>query len=101
MLPVLFSLAQEEGLILGGSTGINVAGAIRLAKELGRGHTVVTILADSGIRYQSNLFNPVFLKERALSRRLGSSDENTQVEEFVIVSLAPRQHWKLKNENIG
>src|SRR6516164_4794054 len=66
MLPVLFSLAQEEGLILGGSTGINVAGAIRLAKELGRGHTVVTILADSGIRYQSNLFNPVFLKERSL-----------------------------------
>jgi cysteine synthase len=66
MLPVLFSLAQEEGLILGGSTGINVAGAIRLAKELGPGHTVVTILADSGSRYQSNLFNPVFLKERSL-----------------------------------
>jgi cysteine synthase A len=66
MLPVLFSLAQEEGLILGGSTGINVAGAIRLAKELGPGHTVVTILADSGTRYQSNLFNPVFLKERSL-----------------------------------
>jgi cysteine synthase len=66
MLPVLFNLAQEEGLILGGSTGINVAGAIRLAKELGPGHTVVTILADSGTRYQSNLFNPVFLKERSL-----------------------------------
>src|SRR6516162_2546587 len=66
MLPVLFSLAQEEGLILGGSTGINVVGAIRLAKELGPGHTVVTILAGSGIRYQSNLFNPVFLKERSL-----------------------------------
>ena len=66
MLPVLFNLAQEEGLILGGSTGINVAGAIRLAKELGPGHTVVTILADSGARYQSTLFNPVFLKERSL-----------------------------------
>jgi cysteine synthase A len=66
MLPVLFSLAQEEGLILGGSTGINVAGAILLAKELGPGHTVVTILADSGARYQSKLFNPVFLKERSL-----------------------------------
>jgi cysteine synthase A len=66
MLPVLFNLAQEEGLILGGSTGINVAGAIRLAEELGPGHTVVTILADSGTRYQSNLFNPVFLKERSL-----------------------------------
>jgi cysteine synthase A len=66
MLPVLFSLAQEEGLILGGSTGINVCGAIRLARELGPGHTVVTILADSGTRYQSKLFNPAFLKERSL-----------------------------------
>ena len=66
MLPVLFDLVTEEGLVLGGSTGINVAGAIRLAKELGPGHTVVTILADSGTRYQSNLFNPVFLKERSL-----------------------------------
>jgi len=66
MLPVLFSLAHDEGLIVGGSTGINVAGAIRLAKELGPGHTVVTILADSGARYQSQLFNPVFLKERSL-----------------------------------
>ena len=63
---MLFSLAQEEGLILGGSTGINVAGAILLAKELGPGHTVVTILADSGARYQSKLFNPAFLKEREL-----------------------------------
>jgi cysteine synthase A len=66
MLPVLFSLAEDEGLILGGSTGINVCGAIRLAKELGPGHTIVTILADSGTRYQSKLFNPEFLKERNL-----------------------------------
>ena len=66
MLPVLFALAQEEGILLGGSSGINVCGAIHLAKELGPGHTVVTILADSGTRYQSNLFNPVFLKERSL-----------------------------------
>src|SRR5271169_4073803 len=66
MLPVLFSLAEDEGLILGGSTGINVCGAIRLAKELGPGHTIVTILADSGTRYQSKLFNPAFLKERDL-----------------------------------
>ena len=58
--------SQEEGLILGGSTGINVCGAIRLAKELGPGHTIVTILADSGTRYQSKLFNPEFLKERNL-----------------------------------
>src|ERR1700716_551404 len=66
MLPILFQLVQEEGLVLGGSTGINVAGAIRLAKELGPGKTIVTILADSGSRYQSKLFNPAFLKERNL-----------------------------------
>ena len=66
MLPVLFSLVQDEGLVLGGSTGINVCGAIRLARLLGPGHTIVTILADSGTRYQSKLFNPAFLKERNL-----------------------------------
>jgi cysteine synthase len=66
MLPVLYSLVTDEGLILGGSTGINVCGAIRLARELGPGHTIVTILADSGQRYQSKLFNPAFLQERSL-----------------------------------
>jgi cysteine synthase A len=66
MLPILFDLVTEEGLILGGSTGINIAGAVRLAKELGPGKTIVTILADSGTRYQSKLFNPAFLKERNL-----------------------------------
>jgi cysteine synthase len=65
-LPWLFRLLKEEGLCLGGSSGINVAGAIRLAKDLGPGHTVVTILADSGTRYQSKLFNPAFLKEKGL-----------------------------------
>ncbi|HYP57460.1 MAG TPA: cysteine synthase A [Beijerinckia sp.] len=65
-LPILFDLAENEGLLLGGSSGINVAGAIRLAKELGPGHTIVTILADSGARYQSKLFNPVFLREKNL-----------------------------------
>src|SRR5437667_2328349 len=65
-LPILFDLVQDEGLVLGGSTGINVAGAIRLARELGPGHTIVTILADSGTRYQSKLFNPTFLKEKNL-----------------------------------
>jgi cysteine synthase A len=65
-LPILFNLVQEEGLVLGGSTAINIAGAIRLARELGPGHTIVTILADSGTRYQSKLFNPVFLKEKNL-----------------------------------
>jgi cysteine synthase len=66
MLLVLFALVEEEGLVLGGSTGINVCGAIQLAKELGPGHTIVTILADSGTRYQSKLFNPAFLREREL-----------------------------------
>ncbi|HEV7996752.1 MAG TPA: cysteine synthase A [Stellaceae bacterium] len=65
-LPVLFDLVREEGLVLGGSTGINICGAIRLARLLGPGHTIVTILADSGTRYQSKLFNPAFLKEKNL-----------------------------------
>ncbi len=65
-LPILFDLAEHEGLLLGGSSGINVAGAIRLAKDLGPGHTIVTILADSGARYQSKLYNPAFLREKKL-----------------------------------
>jgi cysteine synthase A len=65
-LPIVFDLLKNEGLCLGGSSGINVAGAIRLARDLGPGHTVVTILADSGTRYQSKLFNPVFLGEKGL-----------------------------------
>ncbi|MFP8873808.1 MAG: cysteine synthase A [Myxococcota bacterium] len=65
-LPIVFDLLSEEGLCLGGSSGINVAGAIRMARELGPGHTIVTILADSGNRYQSKLFNPDFLREKNL-----------------------------------
>ena len=65
-LPVCFQLLQEEGLCRGSSSGINVAGAIRLAKELGPGKTIVTILCDSGTRYQSKLFNPQFLKKKEL-----------------------------------
>jgi cysteine synthase A len=65
-LPIVFDLVQEEGMCLGGSTGINIAGAIRLAKELGPGHTIVTILADYGTRYQSKLFNPEFLRSKNL-----------------------------------
>jgi cysteine synthase A len=65
-VPVLFDLAEHEGLLMGGSSGINVAGAIRLAREIGPGHTVVTILCDHGSRYQSKLFNPAFLKEKGL-----------------------------------
>jgi len=65
-LPILFDLAEHEGLLPGGSSGINVAGAIRLATDLGEGHTIVTILADSGERYQSKLFNPEFLRAKNL-----------------------------------
>jgi cysteine synthase A len=65
-LPIIFDLLQHEGLCLGGSSGVNVAGAIRLAKELGPGHTVVTVLADYGTRYQSKLFNPEFLRGKGL-----------------------------------
>jgi cysteine synthase A len=65
-LPILFDLLRREGLCLGGSSAINVAGAIRLARDLGPGHTVVTILADSGTRYQSRLFNPAFLRDKGL-----------------------------------
>ena len=65
-LPILFDLLKHEGLCLGGSSAINVAGAIRLARELGPGHTVATILADPGTRYRSKLWNPEFLKEKGL-----------------------------------
>ncbi|MEM6414009.1 MAG: cysteine synthase A [Pseudomonadota bacterium] len=65
-LEIIFKLVEEEGLCLGGSAGINVAGAIRLAKELGPGHTIVTILCDYGNRYASKLFNPDFLKSKDL-----------------------------------
>src|SRR6201996_9088705 len=65
-LPIIFDLLEHEGLCLGGSTGINVAGAIRMAREMGPGHTIVTILCDYGNRYQSKLFNPQFLKDKGL-----------------------------------
>ena len=65
-LPVVFDLLAEEGLCLGGSSGINVAAAIRLAQEMGPGHTIVTVLCDSGTRYQTKQFNPVFLREKGL-----------------------------------
>ncbi|CAN2532979.1 Cysteine+synthase [Methylocapsa aurea] len=65
-LPILFDLAENEGLLLGGSSGVNVAGAIRLAKELGPGHTIVTILADLGTRYASKLYNLEFLRGQNL-----------------------------------
>lgn len=65
-LPIVFDLLREEGLCLGGSSGINVAGTIRLAREMGPGHTIVTVLCDYGTRYQSKLFNPEFLRDKGL-----------------------------------
>ncbi|WP_294534608.1 cysteine synthase A [uncultured Rhodoblastus sp.] len=65
-LPLVFDLAEYEGLLLGGSSGINIAGAIRLARDLGPGHTIVTILCDSGARYASKLYNPIFLRDKDL-----------------------------------
>src|SRR5262249_28662886 len=65
-LPIVFDLVKEEGLCVGGSTGINIAGAIRLAKKLGPGKTIVTFLTDSGARYASKLFNPAFLRSKGL-----------------------------------
>ncbi|MCF1709598.1 cysteine synthase A [Tabrizicola sp. J26] len=65
-LPLIFDLLEDEGLCLGGSSGINIAGAVRMARDMGPGHTIVTILCDYGNRYQSKLFNPAFLKEKGL-----------------------------------
>jgi cysteine synthase A len=65
-LPLVFDMIEYDGLVLGGSSGINIAGALRLAKDLGRGHTIVTLLCDFGTRYQSKMFNPEFLREKDL-----------------------------------
>ncbi len=65
-LPIVFDLLKLDGFCVGGSSGVNVAGAIRLAKEMGPGHTIVTMLCDSGTLYQSKMFNPTFLKEKGL-----------------------------------
>src|SRR6202008_441795 len=65
-LPLTFGLLEHKGLCMGGSTGRNVAGPIRMAKDLGPGHTIVTVLADYGNRYQSKLFNPEFLRSKNL-----------------------------------
>ncbi len=66
MLLAIYDMVEHEGLVMGGSTGINVAGAIRMARDLGPGHTIVTILCDQGSRYESKIYNPQFLKERGL-----------------------------------
>ncbi|WP_306118317.1 MULTISPECIES: cysteine synthase A [unclassified Roseitalea] len=65
-LDIIFALAMEEGMVMGGSTGINIAGAIRMAREMGPGHTIVTVLCDYGHRYQSKVYNPAFLREKGL-----------------------------------
>jgi cysteine synthase len=65
-LPLVFDMMAHEGICLGGSSGVNIAGAIRLAFDMGPGHTIVTILCDYGTRYQSKLYNPDFLKSKGL-----------------------------------
>ena len=65
-LPLIFDLLKDEGISVGGSAGINIAGAMAMARELGPGHTIVTILCDSGSRYQSKLFNPEYLWKHKL-----------------------------------
>jgi cysteine synthase A len=79
-LPLIFDLLQHEGLCLGGSSGINVAGAIRLAKQMGPGHTIVTVLADYGTRYQSKLFNPEFLRSKNLPLPPWLANESPAIE---------------------
>lgn len=66
MLEQIYDLALHEGMVMGGSTGINIAGAVHMARDMGPGHTIVTVLCDQGARYQSKIFNPVFLRERGL-----------------------------------
>ena len=78
-LPLIFDLVVEEGLVLGGSTGINLAGAIRTAQELGPGHVIVTVLCDYGNRYQSKMFNPAFLREKDLPVPEWLEDRRTDV----------------------
>lgn len=78
-LPIVFDLLAHEGLVLGGSTGINIAGAMRLAREMGPGHTIVTILCDYGNRYQSKIFNPAFLREKGLPVPDWLAEKNTMM----------------------
>ena len=66
MLEAIYDMVIHEGLVMGGSTGINVAGAIKIAKDMGPGHTIVTVLADYGSRYASKIFNPEFLRSKDL-----------------------------------
>jgi cysteine synthase A len=65
-MPILFDLLEKEGLLLGGSSAINVAGAVKMAQKMGPGHTICTILCDSGQRYQSKIWNPDFLRSKNL-----------------------------------
>ncbi len=85
-LPILFSLLQDEGLCLGGSTGINVAGAIRMARDLGPGHVIVTVLCDYGTRYQSRLFNPEFLRSKNLPVPAWLDGEITEIPTVYVAS---------------
>src|SRR3546814_6912886 len=99
MLPVIFDLLKQEGLCLGGSTGINVMGAIKLAEKLGPGHTIVTILCDGGTRYQSKLFNPAFLKEKGLPVPARSEEHTSELQSLMRISYAVFCLKKKKQKN--
>jgi cysteine synthase len=86
---ICFQLLQEEGLCVGGSSGVNVAGAIRLAKEMGPGHTIVTLLCDSGTRYQSKLFNPDFLRTKGLPVPQWLAEKAATIPQVFVDSDAP------------
>ena len=83
-LEILFDLLQHEGLCLGGSSGINVAGAIHMARDMGPGHTIVTVLCDYGTRYLSKLYNPAFLREKNLPVPSWMEDKGAGVPEVFI-----------------
>lgn len=76
-LPIVFDMAEHEGLLLGGSSGVNVGGAMKLAREMGPGHVIVTILCDSGVRYASKLYNPAFLRGKNLPAPAWMEHETT------------------------
>lgn len=82
-IPLVFALQEEEGLSLGGSSGINIAGAMRLAKHLGPGHTIVTILCDGMSRYASKMLNPEFLRSKALPVPAWLTEQSTIKPDFL------------------
>ena len=84
LVGIIHRLVEEEGLCVGGSSGVNIAGAVRLAKQMGPGHTIVTVLCDYGTRYQSKLFNPEFLRARGLPIPEWLSDARSEISQVFV-----------------